>query len=240
MQLCCILSLIYFIFLWYILVWLGTEAHRRAPFDAKDLYTLLSLSEEGRSPLSANPAERMAKSECKENSPSLLAPLLPPLASSKQSSYFHDQSLVHSVAAPRAAPSILCSDIPLSPLSDSPPFHFNSSPSSQQCSAHLHAPPRSFPHKPLFLNRDSVLIAQGAILCSRKHLGSIVQSSFVATSAEARVDVQWFEQMGHQGFSRVLVQQRKEQQCHRDERGMKGGQLIGYIVLKGILAFGVV
>lgn len=84
------------------------------------------------------------------------------------------------------------------------------------------------------LDHDSVLIAQGAILCGRKRLLAIVQPSFVETSADAVVDLRWFEQLGRTGYSRVLVRQESKSSCCRGGDDIaEEGPLLGYIVLKG-------
>ena len=68
------------------------------------------------------------------------------------------------------------------------------------------------------LDHDSVLIAQGAIVCSRKGVEAIVQPTYFMVPGDGVVNVEWFERLGNCGYSRVLVQD--------------GGVIVGYIVVK--------
>ena len=88
------------------------------------------------------------------------------------------------------------------------------------------------------LVHDSVLIAQGAILCGRKSLQALIHPSFVGTSANDIVNLRWFEQLGRSGYSRVLVRRDERsgegnsKDCEEGDSS-EGGDLLGYIVMKG-------
>jgi hypothetical protein len=82
------------------------------------------------------------------------------------------------------------------------------------------------------LGHDSVIIAQGAIICGSKPLHCIMQPSFVETAADDIVSLQWFEQQGRTGYSRILVRQNMAATDKIDEKPSANG-LLGYVVIKG-------
>jgi metal transporter CNNM len=148
--------------------WLGKhDEEGEAPFNAKDLYTLLSLSR-------VKPKKTEGDVEAGSENP-----------------------LAHSNSEQRG--SVLAEDYDHT----APPVlhHQNSSEN--------------------LLGHDSVLIAQGAIMCSRLGVETIMQPSFHTVSSDEQVDIQWFESVGRCGFSRVLVQEE--------------GAIIGYIMVKDLL-----
>lgn len=182
---------------------LGTHTHKRAPFDAKDLYTLLSLSEQV-SAGSTNRATAVSnRSSCEAGgtassrssfeqptaAPSdLLTHLLPPQGmqedqpQQQQHGGHHARHPHHAVPHDsRAAPAILSPPSPSSSVPSSPllPFNLLSSCHQDTNSKHRHHPHlKTWDKKQRhLLDHDSVLIAQGAILCGRKHLEAIVQPS---------------------------------------------------------------
>lgn len=149
--------------------WLGKhDEEGEAPFNAKDLYTLLSLSRVKAKPKGDADIEApLVTNPVWEQRSSVLAP--------EEDDYDHQ------------APQVL--------------HHQNSSEN--------------------LLEHDSVLIAQGAIVCSRLGVETIVQPSYHTVSADEQVDIKWFESVGKCGFSRVLVQEE--------------GAVLGYIMVKDLL-----
>lgn len=138
--------------------WLGKHDENSAPFNAKDLYTLLSLSGQ-RSP--------NHQTQQQQHDDSITSPLAPSF---------------------ERAPSLL---------------------SSQDGSSLLH--------------HDSVTIAQGAIVCSRRTVPSIAQSAYFTVLSTDVVTVEWLQAVGKTGYSRVLV--------HEQEAGV-----YRYFVVKELLA----
>lgn len=144
--------------------WLGThDEDGKAPFNAKDLYTLLNLSRAG---------------------------VVNQHASSKEKNKGHhsdDERLSR-------APSILSGDL-------STPF----------------------------LDDDAVLIAQGALISSKKTVKSLVKKSFFSVSGDEKITVEWLESIGQSGFSRICVTQPLSPIQSNEEH------YIGYFVVKEIL-----
>jgi CBS domain containing-hemolysin-like protein len=137
--------------------WLGThDEDGKAPFNAKDLYTLLNLSRAG---VINTPAH----------------------------------SVHHSDRLSRA-PSILSGDL-------STPF----------------------------LDDDAVLIAQGALLSSKKTVKSLVKSSYHSVHGDEKITLDWLEGIGHSGYSRICVTQPSAASATVQ-------QYLGYFVVKEILS----
>lgn len=134
--------------------WLGVhdEGHS-APFNAKDLYTLLHLSSHG-----ARPNSRAKRSVSKA-------------AESDRRS---------------RAPSILDAQSP-------------------------------------FLDEDAVMIAQGAIISSKKNVRTITKPTYFRVKGDEIITLDWLQSIGEAGFSRVCVTEPKTE------------RLMGYIVVKEIL-----
>jgi len=73
------------------------------------------------------------------------------------------------------------------------------------------------------LHEDSVMIAQGAIIASKKRLQAITQKEFFTIYSKEEVTLNWLEAMGRCGFSRILV------------RDTLTKRLSGYIVVKELM-----
>jgi CBS domain containing-hemolysin-like protein len=144
--------------------WLGThDEDGKAPFNAKDLYTLLNLSRAG-----------------VINTPS------------------HNVDHVERLSR---APSILSGDL-------STPF----------------------------LDDDAVLIAQGALLSSKKTVRSLVKSSYHSVHGDEKITLDWLEGIGHSGYSRICVTQPPPSTPTSTSSSSTIQQHLGYFVVKEILS----
>lgn len=134
--------------------WLGKhDEHGKAPFNAKDLYTLLNLSRAG--------------------------------VVNRQLSSAHQNSEGLS-----RAPSILHGDL---------------------------ATP--------FLDDDAVLIAQGALISSKKTVKYLTKQTYFSVDGDEVIDLDWLERIGQTGYSRICVTQRTRNNIN----------FVGYFVVKEIL-----
>jgi CBS domain containing-hemolysin-like protein len=139
--------------------WLGThDEHGKAPFNAKDLYTLLNLSRAG-------------------------------VVNTSHTHTEHNERLSR-------APSIL--------------------------SGELSTP---------FLDDDAVLIAQGALISSKKTVRSIAKQSYQSVHGDDKITLEWLEDIGQTGFSRICV----TQPTSATSAPATTGAFIGYFVVKEIL-----
>jgi CBS domain containing-hemolysin-like protein len=135
--------------------WLGTHSEDgKAPFNAKDLYTLLNLSRAG-------------------------------VVNTSHSNPPHDERLSR-------APSIL--------------------------SGELSTP---------FLDDDAVLIAQGALISSKKTVRSLAKLSYHSVHGDEKITLEWLEDIGQSGYSRICVTQPAPVGAPL--------QFLGYFVVKEIL-----
>lgn len=133
--------------------WLGKhDEHGKAPFNAKDLYTLLNLSR-------ADVVNR------------------------QHSNHQNSEGLSR-------APSILHGDL---------------------------ATP--------FLDDDAVLIAQGALISSKKTVKSLTKPGYFSVDGDEVIDLDWLEKIGNTGYSRVCVTQKTRNNVN----------FVGYFVVKEIL-----
>jgi len=219
---------------------LGTEAHKTMPFDDRDLFTLLSLSDETTAAPGRTLQRRRRSSTCSESSSdggkshgglsttsSLLAPLMSPGRAS------------HVTQPPSLPP---CHRLPTTSLAlPSPPpsahdYSADLAPIENDSGATSHANDKKHHKKRRrLLGHDSVLIAQGAIVCGRKPLHGIVQASFVETNADSPVNLDWFEHLGRTGYSRVLVTEKLLGDSNGVNSTKTSTRLLGYIVLKELL-----
>jgi len=175
--------------------WLGKHEEEDAPFYATDLYTLLSLGRQD------------------NNDKSLYNPIRTPLLTKSNSN-------TNGYGSPTRDPQ-------LQPNADANIHNTNGS-GSEHDHDHVHRAPailRNYDNSDNndnLLNNDSIAIAQGAILCSREYVEQIVQKTYHHVNANEIVNIDFFQQLGHCGYSRILVKEHDT--------------LLGYIIVKELLS----
>lgn len=60
------------------------------------------------------------------------------------------------------------------------------------------------------LSTDAVMIAQGAIVSSKKTVQQVCQPTFFSCDAEEDINVAWMERMGQTGYSRILIEENNQ------------------------------
>jgi CBS domain containing-hemolysin-like protein len=248
--------------------WIGRHEEHQAPFNAKDLYTLLSLSAgtagTAQSPSSYKPPRPKLKGysprptkktgygvldssehdkavvlefgsglvENEEGTQEGVMNLLhraeqghmitinasfEPVIASEEKLLVETNGRRHREHMMSAHGHIEMEDLDHTPKADR--SHVDLDTSSHKAPSYLD----SADGQRILLNRNSVTIAQGAIVCSRKTVESILipQDMYFSVAADEVVDIDLFEKIGESGFSRIIV--------------YDNGSVIGYIVAKELL-----
>ena len=228
--------------------WIGTHDVDSVPFNARDLYTLLSLSASSTHP--KDTTSEVPPSYIPPNpTPSLSSLRGKPKAYNRLDGSDHSQSVVlhfetEMTASTKSDPSTtsvmhllhdaevgeaITINASLERKSSMPTGKHHASNTAAQDSSQLdhHKAPAFLANadgERLLLNRNSVTIAQGAIVCSRKTVISIMvpPEAYFSIHAHDEVTIDLFEQLGACGYSRVIV--------------YEGSEALGYVVVKEMLS----
>ena len=180
--------------------WLGkhdTDSHQ-APFNAKDLYTLLSMARDSSG--GAPPREGDSLSRNQQLAKYGAVSRASSRTNSARNSFREDSD----VENPQdEAP---CHEPDLDDLTEhQAPLLLRSADEDDEN----------------LLEPDVVTIAQGAIVCSRIYVAEITQASFKSVDADRIVCLEFLEEIGRYGHSRILVTRNKN--------------LLGYLLVKELL-----
>lgn len=170
--------------------WLGKhEEHEKAPFNAKDLYTLLSMARAGddargeRGGLLGIPSSNRSYGTASR-------------MGSRMNSFHEEGNKIEGAIGGELFHDLV----------------------EHQAPTLLHSRDE---HDDNLLDHDTVTIAQGAIVCSKIKVDRICQPSFYTVEADRPVNMDFLEEIGRCGHSRIPV--------------VHGRELLGYLVCKELL-----
>lgn len=212
--------------------WIGRHEDDVVPFNAKDLYTLLSLSAAG------DPEESMPST----------SPRSPP----NKSIEFKDHTdqtqsqsdsmvlnILREVNSGQTTNGNACkdADLTIEDVEDQTASIGNVQPNhdeflSVSVNSRSHRAPSFLgctDGELILLNMNSVMIAQGAIICSKKTVEDILipREKYFSVHADDEVSVDLLEKIGNSGFSRVIVTSGRN--------SVLGDDIMGYLVVKDIM-----
>ena len=202
--------------------WIGTHDVDSVPFNARDLYTLLSLSASSSYPpegglpppkhrphtLSSMPCQRTKpynQLDSSDHDKSLVLRFETEMTSTHQADDPPDTSVMNLLNHQEEGTAIT-----INATLQRAPSHTQTFTESTEGHLQHHEAPAflaSADGARLLLNRHSVTIAQGAIVCSRRSVESIMlppQSYFYVYSHD-EVTMELFEYISQSGYSRVIV-----------------------------------